>query len=380
MTLSIQSESALPMLKSLLILLTATLLSACATGGLRTDPAPADGTDPRPEASRSGHPVEGAPAPSPTGQVQTSPSPGALPSTSVPPQAGAASGGRPGATNPRGGYYMDDGPAAERGPDPATVPDPVPRAEPLLARANRPYVVFGQSYQPMTRREPFKQTGRASWYGRKFHGQKTSSGEIYDMHAMTAAHPTLPIPSYAKVTNLNNGRSVVVRVNDRGPFLHQRVIDLSYTAASKLGYVQAGSAPVEVELIDPDPSRDAPVQVAARAASEPVREERLQVETSVRPEVASTPDSSIRRGLDSATKTLRQVYLQMAAFAARDNAESARGRWGRQLAWLTRPLEVLAEATLFKVQLGPFNSQDEANAMADRILASTGSRPMLVMR
>jgi rare lipoprotein A len=155
----------------------------------------------------------------------------------------------PGATSRRGGYYLDDGPGSNPPVDLASIPDAVPRAEPLLPRTLRPYSVFGQQYTPMTRLEPFRQRGVASWYGRRYHGQPTSSGERYDMYAMTAAHPTLPIPSYVRVTHTGNGRSVVVRVNDRGPFLHGRVIDLSYTAAARLGYVEAGSAEVDVELI-----------------------------------------------------------------------------------------------------------------------------------
>lgn len=162
--------------------------------------------------------------------------------------AGASS--PPAAATPRrGGYYLDDGPGANPPVDVASIPDAVPRPEPLLPRTMRPYSVFGRQYTPMSQLEPYRERGIASWYGRRYHGQPTSSGEPYDMYAMTAAHPTLPIPSYARVTNVANGRSVVVRVNDRGPFLQNRVIDLSYTAAAKLGYVEAGSAEVEVDLI-----------------------------------------------------------------------------------------------------------------------------------
>ena len=153
-----------------------------------------------------------------------------------------------------GGYYLDAGPGR---PDPQRVaalmkqPDPVPKDEPLRARANRPYEVMGQKFVPMTERKPYRQQGVASWYGQRFHGKKTSIGETYDMYGMTAAHPTLPLPSYVRVTRLDNGRSVVVRVNDRGPFLRGRLIDLSYMAASKLGYVGNGHTNVEVELLDP---------------------------------------------------------------------------------------------------------------------------------
>jgi len=158
----------------------------------------------------------------------------------------------------RGGYYKDDGPGENPPANLASVPDAVPRPEPLHKYANRPYEVFGKKYVPLASVQPFSQRGVASWYGKKFHGQKTSSGETYDMYKMTAAHPTLPIPSYARVTNLSNGRSVVVRVNDRGPFHNNRIMDLSYAAAYKLGYIGAGSAQVQIDAIVPaQPTRRA---------------------------------------------------------------------------------------------------------------------------
>jgi rare lipoprotein A len=151
----------------------------------------------------------------------------------------------------KGGYYKDDGPHERPPTSLDRVPDAVPRAEPLHRFANRPYEVLGKGYAPMAAVQPFRQRGMASWYGKRFHGKKTSSGEPYDMYAMSAAHPTLPIPSEARVTNLANGRSVIVRINDRGPFHAGRVIDLSYAAAHKLGYIAQGSAQVEVEAIVP---------------------------------------------------------------------------------------------------------------------------------
>jgi len=150
-----------------------------------------------------------------------------------------------------GGYYKGDGPG---GPPPVkldAIADATPRVEPLNAGANTPYTALGRKYVPYTSLTPYRARGVATWYGRKFHGRKTSSGERYDMYAMTAAHTTLAIPSYARVTNLANGKSVVVRINDRGPFHADRIIDLSYAAAYKLGYVNAGSAKVEVEAILP---------------------------------------------------------------------------------------------------------------------------------
>ena len=175
----------------------------------------------------------------------------------------------PAAAPGKGAYYKDDGPGASLPADLAAIPDAVPRAEPLHRFANRPYQVFGKDYVPVLSVAQYRQTGIGSWYGRRYHGAPTSSGEPYDMYAMTAAHPTLPIPSYVRVTNLANGRSVVVRINDRGPFHSDRIIDLSYTAAWKLGYVEAGSARLEVEGIVPG---------SAPAAVMPVRQEREPAE------------------------------------------------------------------------------------------------------
>ena len=152
-------------------------------------------------------------------------------------------------TTQRGGYYQNDGPPDRAPSDLASVLDAVPRIEPFLARANRPYVALGRSYTPLTTDVAFRERGAASWYGRQFHGNRTASGEIYDMFAMTAAHPTLPIPSYVRVTGTRSRQSVIVRVNDRGPFKSDRIIDLSYAAASKLGFVAAGTSQVEIERI-----------------------------------------------------------------------------------------------------------------------------------
>lgn len=257
----------------------------------------------------------------------------------------------PAAAPRKGAYYKDDGPGANPPPDLAAIPDAVAKAEPLHRFANRPYQVFGRSYVPVAGAAPFRQTGIASWYGRRFHGAPTSSGEPYDMYAMTAAHPTLPIPSYVRVTNIANGRSVVVRVNDRGPFHSDRIIDLSYTAAWKLGYVEAGSAQVAVEAIVP---AGAPSAVVAAA------QEREQ-------KAVAAAES-------------RGIYLQLGAFSAREAAENFRVRVYRELAWLSEAIQVIAGGSVFRLHLGPYRSQDEARTIADRIQAEFSLRPLLVLR
>lgn len=157
----------------------------------------------------------------------------------------------PAAGSGRGGYYQDDGPGDKVPEGLQALPDAEPKIEAYSKRGNRPYVVFGKTYTPITDDQPLTQRGVGSWYGKKFHGQKTSSGELYDMYKMTAAHPTLPIPSYARVTNVANGTQVIVRVNDRGPFHSARIMDLSYAAALKLGYLNKGSSELEVTRILP---------------------------------------------------------------------------------------------------------------------------------
>ena len=153
-------------------------------------------------------------------------------------------------SNPNG-YYENDGPPGlfQKKIFPWGGSEVKLKVEQPNKWANRPYTVMGKRYYPVTGDKAMNQVGTASWYGKQFHGKKTAIGEVYDMHAMTAAHPTMELPSFAKVTNLENGRSVIVRVNDRGPFLHGRIIDLSYAAAVKLGYQKKGTARVRVERI-----------------------------------------------------------------------------------------------------------------------------------
>lgn len=155
----------------------------------------------------------------------------------------------PPARSGKGAYYQDDVPGAHPPPHLELVPDAVFTPEPVAKIHSRPYAVFGATYTPLPGKARNSQRGVASWYGSKFHGQRTASGERYDMYKMTAAHPTLPIPSYVRITNLDTGSHVVVRVNDRGPFIAGRLIDVSYTAALKLGMLKKGSQHVQVDRI-----------------------------------------------------------------------------------------------------------------------------------
>ncbi len=257
-----------------------------------------------------------------------------------------------------GGYYLDDGPGDGPPPDLERIPDAQPRVEPPSRFANNPYVVFGKEYAPERSVRAFRQRGLASWYGRKFHGQRTSSGEIYDMYAMTGAHPTLPIPSYARVTSVANGRSVIVRINDRGPFWPGRVIDLSYTAAWKLGYLEQGSTMVEVETIVPGTG----VQIAAAGPVIPAPSE-----------PAAPVDVAVTAGPGG-------LYVQLAAFSARDNAESFRARATLEFASLDRPIEIYRKDGLFRLHVGPYRTRAEAGAIVDSLKATLDVKPHVVVR
>jgi rare lipoprotein A len=246
-----------------------------------------------------------------------------------------------------GGFYQDDGPLDAVPVDLAAVPDAVPRHEPLHRFANRPYSVLGRDYVPMATRAPFRQQGVASWYGRKFHGQATSSGEPYDMFGMTAAHPTLPIPSYVRVTRMETGKSVVLRVNDRGPFLHDRVIDLSYTAAWKLGLADQGSGTVVVESLQPGEAAPAPIALAAAVAP-----------------VANAPaQAGVLRDIEEKGGH----YLQLGAFGNRDNAESLKLKLARTLGDLGDRLTIRGSGSLYRLQLGPWPDSAEARRIAEQL-------------
>lgn len=274
-----------------------------------------------------------------------------------------------------GGYYLDDGPGDDEPPPEvlAATPDAVPRAEPLHRFANKPYTVLGKNYTPMKTRDSYKATGIASWYGKKFHGQKTSSGEPYDMYAMTAAHPTLPLPSYARVTNPANGKSVVVRVNDRGPFLHNRIMDLSYAAAWKLGYIGNGSAKVTVELLHPDSD------TLLATAPAPTAESR----TVAAPPPAAAPAIILASTSDTPPvdpSPAPGAYIQLGAFGNPDNAEAFRSHMAREFDWIADRLRLEPGGKVMRVQAGPYRDRAEADAHAEKIRSATGIKPTIVIR
>lgn len=272
-----------------------------------------------------------------------------------------------------GGYYKDDGPDALPPHNLEAVPDAEPRLEPLHRFANRPYNVFGQDYVPVTRLAPHRERGLASWYGRRFHGNPTSSGERYDMYAMTAAHPTLPIPSYARVTHIASGRTVVVRINDRGPFHKGRVIDLSYTAAYRLGYINAGSAEVEVEQILPD---ELPMATVANSIP-PIRGRTLPP-LAVEPAVAVAPSPTGE--VPALTSAGPGIFLQLGAFGSIDNAEGFRATVTQQIAAFAERLEVFADGSRFRLHAGPYASELEARLAAEQIAAVLKTKPFVVVR
>jgi len=283
-----------------------------------------------------------------------------------------------------GGFYQDDGPGDQVPQDIDAIPDAVPRAEPLHRFANNPYSVLGRDYVPLRALAPYKARGIGSWYGRKFHGQKTSSGEPYDMYGMTAAHPTLPIPSYVRVSNPANGRSVVVRINDRGPFHAGRLIDLSWTAAYKLGYIGSGSTVVEVESVLPGQvlaaAPQSEIDVARRGASV-TRSEGTQStpppaeDDPIAKLAAAEPEPPLPQVRDA-----RGHFLQLGAFGNRDNAEALRARLARELGELAGKLVVQSAGRLFRVQLGPWPDAVAARLAGGRLRESFGMAPLVVQR
>src|SRR5580765_6248133 len=305
-----------------------------------------------------------------------------------------------------------DGVGADVPPDLASLPDAEPRIEPIRpGGANKPYTVFGRDYVPITRDSAFNERGLASWYGKKFHGKRTASGEAYDMYAMTAAHPTLPLPSYARIRNPANGREVVVRVNDRGPFHAGRIIDLSYAAALRLDLLR-GDAPVELERLtfdeiragtwrrgDAEATRLASASASRGAAAAnavaatmpvPVTVPAAAVvsvatsppETPEEPAVAS-PQAAASIATAPVALTApppRGFWVQLGAFRESAGAESFQRRVGDELEWLLPLLATYGDATLSRVQAGPYASRTDAQGAAARVRDALGLVPVIVER
>lgn len=304
--------------------------------------------------------------------------------------AGCASG--PGGKSRPAGPDETDGPP-DRVPGPAaSVPDVQPRVEPFAQGPNRPYVVRGREYTPVLADIPMRERGYASWYGRQFHGKRTASGEPYDMYAMTAAHPTMPIPSYARVRHAATGREVIVRINDRGPFHGNRIIDLSYTAALKLGFVHRGSALVEVERLTHDEIRAGtwrrapgePVQVASSPAERPSRagglEPVMASPTEALPGEGAAGAPAAPRSSGAAQQPGLGFWVQLGAFRQREGAQGFRQRVSSELEWLAPVLAIVEDAPVYRLQAGPYRSREEAAGIAERVREALRLVPVVVER
>jgi len=257
----------------------------------------------------------------------------------------------------------DSGPGGAL-PDISKIPEPVPKAESRSVYGNKsPYEVLGKTYSVLPNASGYVERGIASWYGNKFHGYTTSNFEKYDMYAYSAAHKTLPLPSYARVTNLDNGASVIVRINDRGPFAENRVIDLSYVAAIKLGIWQKGTGLVEVRAIDPEhPERDpiarAPAApVAAARAAPPVASPRSETRVAS----AAPPPEKIHKP---------ELFLQVGAYADQVNAERAAATVRNAQLGAVRVVEGTSNGrAVRRVRIGPLRDVDEADALTPKVRA-----------
>jgi rare lipoprotein A len=306
-------------------------------------------------------------------------------------------GGPSGAPEPRPGAVdsQRDGPPADPPPDLISRPDPEPRVEPVRSGGpNKPYEVLGQRYTPLGPDAPVVESGLGSWYGRKFHGRPTASGELYDMYASSAAHRTMPIPSYALVRNPANGREVVVRVNDRGPFHPDRIIDLSYAAALKLG-ILLGVTRVEVRRLTHEEIRTgrwrgdsnwARADTATPARPSPIPEAGAALPATPAATVATAAATTAPAATPAvppagATPSPSAGYwVQLGAFRQRQTANELRDRLARDLAWLEPWLAIFDDRTLFRLQAGPFATRSEAQGTADRIRSTAPLQPMVLQR
>ena len=271
-----------------------------------------------------------------------------------------------------GRYSMQHDKAPESPPDVSKVPDAVPRYEPHSRGGNRsPYEVFGQTYTVLPSGEGYREKGIASWYGLKFHGHLTSNGEVYDMYEMTAAHKSLPLPTFARVTNLDNGRAVIVRINDRGPFHDDRLIDLSYAAAYRLGILQHGTGRVEVTAITPPPPSGQ--MLASASSSAPGSTAASSTSTSANNVTAQGSNLTMRASHD-------RRYLQVGAFSTEDAAQRAQ----RQLQPLANGFPVgiypatPSGSTVYRVKIGPLTVGEPLDTLIASLASAGFHRPHLV--
>lgn len=269
--------------------------------------------------------------------------------------------------------------------DVSKIPDATPTVHNGPYKAN-PYTVLGKTYYPMGESRNYVAQGTASWYGTKFHGQNTANGEVYDLYGMSAAHKTLPLPSYVRVTNLDNNRSVILRVNDRGPFYSDRIIDLSYAAAKKLGYAETGTARVRVEGIDPQQwwaqrGRPAPLVLEQPqvAQAKPLSSNTGAVEQWTPPPQQHAAAVVPVQVASNASSASSGMYLQVGAFANPDAAELLRSKLSTMV---SAPVFISSivrnQQTLHRVRMGPISSQGEAQQMQDSVRLANLGQPKVV--
>lgn len=273
----------------------------------------------------------------------------------------------------------------------ARLPDPVPQIEPIRAGGpNKPYVVMGQAYAPLTADLPWSERGSASWYGNKFHGRRTASGELYSMYGLTAAHKTLPIPSYVRVRNVRNGKEIIVRVNDRGPFHSSRVMDLSYAAAVKLDLAASGTGEIELSRLTFDDIRagawqrgtvlDADPTVAATVPLAPASGQAARSDASPAPGEDPMGEFLSRVDGRAYTPAAKGFWVQLATLGQREGVDRLQQRIGQQLDALLPLLAVFHEPPYFKLQAGPYQSRAEALVAAAQARRALQLNPMVVER
>lgn len=260
--------------------------------------------------------------------------------------------------------------APKRPPDVSSVPDAVPREESPSRYGNpKSYEVFGKTYHVLASANGYKERGVASWYGEKFHGRRTSSGEPYDMYRMTAAHKSLPLPTYVRVTNLKNGRSITVRVNDRGPFVHNRVIDLSYTAATRLGIIENGTGLVEIEALTGQSKKETVVLQPVPETAEPAAETTGEVYVEPLVQEDSSPAGYVDN--EQANNAGESIYVQLGAFSDPLNAgDFAAGLESRGFATVKVMAAPQAERMVYRVRIGPLAGVPELDALTADLTAA----------